>query len=146
MNLLITCVEETCEHSSDPFSEKLAYTFAYHPILMSTDTPDNSTEPMIEYIPDGVNVKIDISAGYYQRIQNLTAFLMENRTPQELQLAKEIIEGTEKDMSKIQPWMVHYETVMMFWTEFERVARVEGKTKSVPQSQLPEELQAALKG
>ena len=59
-----------------------------------------------------------MSTGYYKRIQNVIAFLIEGKSLQEVQDSHKIIASRNIK----EPWIFQYETLLILCKEFEKAA------------------------
>jgi hypothetical protein len=86
--------------------------------------PSGSDEQMIDVIKEDAIVSIQMSTGFYKRVQQIIGTLLENKSINEIQESHKII--SEKN-STSQPWIYNYETLLILCKEFEKVARADGK-------------------
>ncbi len=83
--------------------------------------PNGADDQMIDIIKENAIVSIQMSTGYYKRIQQVIAFLLEGKTVAEIQESHKAI--SEKRAN--EPWMYNYETLLILCKEFEKNARAE---------------------
>lgn len=83
---------------------------------------EESKEKTFEVIKPDTILEIKMGTGYYRRIQDVTSFIVEGKSVEELQAGyKEIA-----DQNVTTPWVRHYETMLILCKEFETTARDNG--------------------
>lgn len=70
-------------------------------------------------------VKIEMGAGFIERLQQLLFFLVASVTPEELEEYKKLLESKEE---LTEPWMEHITTLAVLIKEFEEKANQQGFT------------------
>lgn len=73
-------------------------------------------------------INFEIRTGAIQRIHNLSTFLLENRSADEIQAVMKAI----SENSITEPWMYHVETVVALIQQIEQQAEAQGCTTEVP--------------
>ena len=81
--------------------------------------PSGSDDQMVEVIKEDAIVSIKMSTGYYKRIQNVIAFLLEGKPVSEVQASHQEIASRKVSKS----WIVQYETLLILCREFEKAAK-----------------------
>ena len=94
-------------------------------------------DPMVRIITKEALVDIKVSSGYYKRFQLLVDLIGKNKTPEELESAKQQI----KDQKITEEWVYHMETVLIFCRDFEQLATANGFTKELPLSEALKEVE-----
>jgi len=89
---------------------------------ITNEALEENTANVIDVIKEDAVVAIQMSTGYYKRIQEVTKFLIENKSSGVMELAHASI----RDQKITEPWVFHYETLLILCNEFEKAAR-EGK-------------------
>jgi len=79
----------------------------------------NATDHIVDVIKEDAIVSIPMSTGYYKRIQELTKFVLETKSTGVIEAAHETI----KNQNISEPWVFHYETLLILCNEFEKTAR-----------------------
>jgi len=82
--------------------------------------PSGTDDQIIDIIKEDAIVAIKMSTGYYKRIQQVIAHLLEGKSVSTIQEAHKAI--AEKNSGK-EPWIYHYETLLILCKEFEKTAR-----------------------
>jgi hypothetical protein len=95
---------------------------------------------VIEVIKEDAIVSIPMSTGYYKRIQAATKFLLENKSQGVIQLAHESI----KNQNITEPWVFHYETLLILCNEFEKTARNENQVTQMTKEEFEKHVTEAL--
>lgn len=73
----------------------------------------------IHYIPKDAVIPIEIGSGYLQRLQKGLLFMMENKTPEEIEELKlQLSNNTIVD----DTWMYHYQTLISLVMAIEQAA------------------------
>lgn len=104
---------------------------------MSQDTTlENSSTEQIELIVPEAVVEIPMSTGYYQKIQHMLTFLLEGKSAEDISKAHEQI----TNQAITEPWVSHYETLLILCREFEQKAKDNGFTKLVSLTEAQEML------
>jgi len=89
---------------------------------------DNTeTTDQVELIVPEAVVGIQMSTGYYHKIQHMLGFLLEGKTTEQLTSAHDQISR----QAITEPWVTHYETLLILCREFEQRAKDQGFTKMV---------------
>lgn len=101
--------------------------------------PSGSDDQEIDVIKEDAIVSIQMSTGYYKRIQQIIAFLLENKSISEIQASHKTI--AEKKVT--EPWVYNYETLLILCKEFEKVARADGKIDKMTLREARELIQKA---
>lgn len=86
--------------------------------LKSEETIDPN-QHIVDVIKEDAIVSIPMSTGYYKRIQELTKHIVETKSEGVMELAHESI----RDQKISEPWVFHYETLLILCNEFEKAAR-----------------------
>lgn len=81
--------------------------------------PSGPDDQMVEVIREDAVVSIKMSTGYYKRIQNVIAFLMEGKSVKTIQDAHQSI--AKRNIT--ESWIVQYETLLILCREFEKAAK-----------------------
>lgn len=92
-----------------------------------TQSAAENTSDMIEIIAPEAMVDIKCSTGYYQRVQQIVAFLAKGKSIEEMRNAHEQI----RNQNITEEWVQHYETILIFCREFETKSKELGFTKFV---------------
>jgi hypothetical protein len=83
---------------------------------------DQQLPDHVEIIKPEAVIPVDMSTGYYQRIQHMVTFLVQDKSQQELEAAHAQITTGEGTIE----WAKHYETLLILCKEFEMQARERG--------------------
>lgn len=89
--------------------------------------PEQTPVDNVEIILPEAVVEIQMSTGYYKKIQQLLAFIVETRSPEDIKDAHDQISSQEI----VHDWVHHYETLLILCREFEQKAKDQGFTKVV---------------
>jgi hypothetical protein len=81
--------------------------------------PSGSDDQVVEVIKEDAVVSIKMSTGYYKRIQNVIAFLLEGKPMSEVQASHQEIASRKISKS----WITQYETLLILCREFEKAAK-----------------------
>jgi len=100
--------------------------------------PSGAEDQMIDIIKEDAICDIKMSTGYYKRIQQAIGFIIENKSVPVIQNAHKCI--AEKKVT--EPWVYHYETLLILCKEFEKDARANGH---IEQMTIAEAREAMLK-
>ncbi len=84
-------------------------------------------EQKIEIIMPEALVKVEVSTGYYQAIQEMMGFIIKDKTQD--QITEAYAKIASKDLS--EPWVAHLQTVLIFIKEFQKQAKEKGFVKSM---------------
>lgn len=90
--------------------------------IINSLLPSGSDDQVVDVIKEDAIVSIKMSTGYYKRIQNVIGFILEGKSTKEAQKAHQSIASR----SVTEPWIYHYETLLILCKEFEKGAH-EGK-------------------
>jgi hypothetical protein len=90
--------------------------------------------PMLEIIVPTAVVDIKMSSGYYKRIQDLVGHIVAGKSSEELKSANDQIKNQQFN----DPWVEHYETVLILCKEFEDRCKEGGFTKQVTPEEFAE--------
>ncbi len=88
--------------------------------VVNSFLPSGTDDQVIDIIKEDAIVSVKMSTGYYKRIQQVIAHLLENKSVNTIQEAHKAI--SEKNSGK-EPWIYHYETLLILCKEFEKNAR-----------------------
>lgn len=97
-------------------------------------------EQLFDIITKEALVKVTMSAGYYRRIQEATAFFVKGKSPEQINNAHEQIRNQNIE----DDWAKHYETMLILCKEFEAMAKEQGFVKKVTSEELRELLDTEL--
>jgi hypothetical protein len=86
--------------------------------IVKSFIPSGNDNEVIDVIKEDAVVSIKMSTGYYKRIQNVIAFLIEGKSLQEVQDSHKIIASRNIK----EPWIFQYETLLILCKEFEKAA------------------------
>jgi len=86
--------------------------------IVKSFIPSGNDSELIDVIKEDAIVSIKMSTGYYKRIQNVIAFLIEGKSLQEVQDSHKIIASRNIK----EPWIFQYETLLILCKEFEKAA------------------------
>lgn len=81
--------------------------------------PSGADDQVVEVIKEDAVVSIKMSTGYYKRIQNVIAFLLEGKPVTQIQASHQAIASR----NITEPWIVQYETLLILCREFEKAAK-----------------------
>lgn len=81
--------------------------------------PSGADDQVVEVIKEDAIVSIKMSTGYYKRIQNVIAFLLEGKPVSQIQASHQAIASR----NITEPWIVQYETLLILCREFEKEAK-----------------------
>jgi hypothetical protein len=81
--------------------------------------PSGADDQVVEVIKEDAIVSIKMSTGYYKRIQNVIAFLLEGKPVSQIQASHQAIAAR----NITEPWIVQYETLLILCREFEKAAK-----------------------
>lgn len=93
---------------------------------------ENPKEQLFDIITQEALVKVAMSAGYYRRIQEATAFLVKGKSSEQINSAHEQI----RSQQITEEWVKHYETMLILCKEFEAMAKESGFVKQVTAEEL----------
>ena len=82
--------------------------------IVKSFIPSGNDNEVIDVIKEDAVVSIKMSTGYYKRIQNVIAFLIEGKSLQEVQDSHKIIASRNIK----EPWIFQYETLLILCKEF----------------------------
>lgn len=109
--------------------------------IEKTPNLDNSAdENLIEIIKPETIVNIQMSSGFYKKIQDVLATLLHGKSGEELSAAHKQI--SEQNIT--EAWIEQYETLLILAKEFEYQARKEGFVVKVTKEKAAEILQQQL--
>lgn len=94
-------------------------------------TPSEESEQKIEVIVPEAIVAVKMDTGYYRRVQDIVSFMIHDKNDEQLKSAHEQI--TNQVIT--EPWVQHYETVLILCKEFEQNAKNGGHTKLITQEE-----------
>lgn len=77
-------------------------------------------------------IKFDMRTGIIQRLHNLSMFLLEGKSSEEVDAVKKAI----ADQKLTEPWMYHVETVVGLIQQIEQAAEEQGCITEVPDEQI----------
>lgn len=97
-------------------------------------------EQLFDIITKEALVNVKMSAGYYRRIQEATAFFVKGKTSEQINNAHEQI----RNQSHSEDWVKHYETMLILCKEFENMAKEQGFVKKVTAEEMRELLDSEL--
>ena len=86
--------------------------------IVKSFIPSGNDNEVIDVIKEDAVVSIKMSTGYYKRIQNVIAFLIEGKSGQEVQDSHKAIASR----NITEPWIFQYETLLILCKEFEKAA------------------------
>ena len=86
--------------------------------IVKSFIPSGNDNEVIDVIKEDAIVSIKMSTGYYKRIQNVIAFLIEGKSVQEVQDSHKAIASR----NITEPWIFQYETLLILCKEFEKAA------------------------
>ena len=86
--------------------------------IVKSFIPSGNDNEVIDVIKEDAVVSIKMSTGYYKRIQNVIAFLIEGKSVQEVQDSHKAIASR----NITEPWIFQYETLLILCKEFEKAA------------------------
>lgn len=107
---------------------------------METPNPNvenqSSSAETIEMIKPETLVKIEMSSGFYKKIQDLLGFILSGKSSEELSSAHAQISS----QTVTEEWVAHYETLLILAREFENTARSNGFIVKVTKEEAAEML------
>jgi hypothetical protein len=86
--------------------------------IVKSFIPSGKDSELIDVIKEDAIVSVKMSTGYYKRIQNVIAFLIEGKSVQEVQDSHKAIASR----NITEPWIFQYETLLILCREFEKNA------------------------
>jgi hypothetical protein len=86
--------------------------------IVKSFIPSGKDSELIDVIKEDAIVSVKMSTGYYKRIQNVIAFLIEGKSMQEVQDSHKAIASR----NITEPWIFQYETLLILCREFEKNA------------------------
>ena len=86
--------------------------------IVKSFIPSGKDSELIDVIKEDAIVSVKMSTGYYKRIQNVIAFLIEGKSVQEVQDSHKAIAAR----NITEPWIFQYETLLILCREFEKNA------------------------
>ena len=86
---------------------------------VTNETTEQITNDVIDVIKEDAIVSIKMSTGYYKRIQEVTKSLIENKSSGVMEVAHNSI----REQKIEEPWVFHYETLLILCNEFEKAAK-----------------------
>lgn len=107
--------------------------------VVKSFVPSGPDEQMVEVIKEDAIVSINMSTGYYKRIQNVIAFLLEGKPVSEVQAAHQAIASRKVT----EPWIVQYETLLILCKEFEKSAKDNGFIEKMTIAELRDAIEKA---
>lgn len=90
--------------------------------IVKSYLPSGPDEQKIDVIKEEAIVSIKMSTGFYKRIQQMIGFVMEGKKVPDVQDAHRAI--AERKVN--EPWIYHYETLLILCREFEKEAQEGG--------------------
>jgi hypothetical protein len=96
--------------------------------LMTKSNDHLSGETLVDVILPETKVNIEIGTGYYRELQLVVKHLVGDKTESEISNKLERLSKGED----VEPWVVHYHTLLRLCVEFETSAVNQGFTKKVP--------------
>lgn len=107
--------------------------------IVKSFVPSGGDNELIDVIKEDAIVSIKMSTGYYKRIQNVIAFLLEGKSVNQVQDSHKEI--ASRDIK--QPWIFHYETLLILCKEFEKGAHENKFIEKMTIAELREAMAAA---
>lgn len=101
--------------------------------------PSGPDDQMVEVIKEDAVVSIKMSTGYYKRVQNVIAFLLEGKPVPKIQAAHQAIASR----NVTEPWIVQYETLLILCREFEKAAKEGDFIEKMTIAELRDAMEAA---
>lgn len=90
--------------------------------IVKSYLPSGPDEQTIDVIKEEAIVSIKMSTGFYKRVQQIIGFVMEGKKIPDIQDAHRAI--AERKVN--EPWVYHYETLLILCREFEKEAQEGG--------------------
>jgi len=107
--------------------------------IVKSFVPSGDDSEIVDVIKEDAVVSIKMSTGYYKRIQNVIAFLLEGKSVTQVQDShKEIASRKIK-----QPWIFHYETLLILCKEFEKTAHADNQIEKMTIGELKKAMASA---
>jgi hypothetical protein len=100
-----------------------------------------STELLKVVKPESI-ISMQVSGGFYQRVRLALFNIMSSKTEEEIQSAIKKMSAKEE---LTEPWMIDYETLMIFCKEFERIAEETNQYSELTFEELEQQISEALK-
>lgn len=95
--------------------------------MSEKETASDMAEEKIEIIMPEAIISVNMDTGYYRRIQEIVGFMVSEKTQEQLQHAHDQISS----QVVTEPWVQHYETLLILCKEFEQNAKNNGHTKLI---------------
>lgn len=73
----------------------------------------------VHYIPKSALIPVKIGSGFIQRLQRLLIFLIQDKTPEEIELLQKALEDNSAEEDS---WMYQYETIQTMILIIEKTA------------------------
>jgi hypothetical protein len=90
------------------------------------------SEQLFDVITQEAVVSVNMSAGYYRRIQEVTASFVKGKNSEQINGAHDQI----RNQAITEDWVKHYETMLILCKEFEAMAKEQGFVKKVNAEEL----------
>lgn len=91
-------------------------------MIDSTIFPKGKDSDLVEVINEKAVVAVNISTGFYKRIQGLLSTFLEGKTQEQIQQMHSKIQNKAVDTAEV----FHYETLLILCKEFETNAKTQG--------------------
>jgi hypothetical protein len=107
--------------------------------IVKSFIPSGKDSELIDVIKEDAIVSVKMSTGYYKRIQNVIAFLIEGKSVQEVQDSHKAIAAR----NITEPWIFQYETLLILCREFEKNAHENNFIEKITIAELREAMSNA---
>ena len=107
--------------------------------IVKSFIPSGKDSELVDVIKEDAIVSVKMSTGYYKRIQNVIAFLIEGKSVQEVQDSHKAIASR----NITEPWIFQYETLLILCREFEKNAHENGHIEKITIAELREAMSNA---
>lgn len=107
--------------------------------IVKSFIPSGKDSELIDVIKEDAIVSVKMSTGYYKRIQNVIAFLIEGKSVQEVQDSHKAIASR----NITEPWIFQYETLLILCREFEKNAHENNFIEKITIAELREAMSNA---
>jgi hypothetical protein len=99
------------------------------------ENPETAPQ-QVEMVEPGAIASIQVSAGFYSRLQGVSQLLLDGKSYEQIESAHRLIEADKAPDG--EPWVLGYETLLILYTELENNFRASKQTRMVPLDELSE--------
>jgi len=84
-------------------------------------------------------IPVEIGAGFYGRLQKMLAFMVQDKSEEEIKALQDAINGNNVDAAS---WHFHYDTLLSLCQALDKIAREKNLTVTVPLTEVLSEFQS----